>query len=208
MLDLATEQGALAFCEEKRREMEAVFGDLGRFEMNGYSFGAYVLATHEVVLPERLPPPTPRTLEDVLAGWKTGAPLPAARAELCRLPEFVRLVIPEDQHTAFFGRAVRALSEKSRAVGTVVMGEMWMARPDHVPGETAEQARARLPASLEDYDGRTEGLFVRLEHKATGSRMWTKAIHRNPDRLDADWVLFDEQAGKSEGRLVDLVPRP
>lgn len=205
-MDLETEQGVLEFCEEKRRLMERTFEVLGRFEMNGYSFGAYVLATHEVLPPERNEAPPPRTIEDVLTGWKTGEPFPLVRAELCRLPVFVRLVIPEDQHTAFFGRAIRALSEKSRAIGTVVMGEMWMARPDHVPGETAEEARSKLPASLEDYEGRTEGLFLRLEHKLAGSRMWTKTIHRNPDRLDADWVLFDETMGKSEGRLVNLVP--
>jgi hypothetical protein len=178
--------------------------------MNGYSFGAYVLATHEVLAPEKIEPPipgAPRKLEDVAAGWKTGDPLPQPRAQLCRLPRWVGLVLAAEDQTLFFGHVVRVLNEKSRAIGSVVMGEMWMARPAHVPGETAEQARAKLPRSLEDYDGRTEGLFLRLEHKATGSRMWTKAIHRNPDRLDADWVLFDEQAGKSEGRLVNLVPQ-
>ncbi len=207
MSDLATEQGALAFCEEKRREMEAVFGDLGRFEMNGYSFGGYVFATHQVMPPEGpqpYGPSKPRTLEDVIECWRTGDLLPAPRAERCRLPSFVRLVIPDDQHTAFFGRAIRALSDKSRAVGVVVMGEAWFAFPDHVPGETAEQVRARLPESLADADGREEGLFLRLEHKAAGVRMWTKRISRNPDRLEADWVPLDLPEG--EGRLVDLVP--
>jgi hypothetical protein len=211
MLDLATEQGALAFCEEKRREMEGVFADRGRFEMNGYSFGAYVFATHQVLPPERSVPVgahKPLSLEDVIDRWRTGDELPMPRAERCRLPSFVSILIPDDQQTAFFGRAVRVLSDKSRAIGTVVMGEMWMARPDHVPGETAEQARARLPKSLEDYDGRTEGLFLRLEHKFAGSRMWTKAIHRDPDRLDDEWVLFEETDGNTEGRLVNLVGRP
>jgi hypothetical protein len=113
-------------------------------------------------------------------------------------------VLPVEDHTAFFGSVVRVLSEKSRAIGTVVMGEMWMAQPAHVPGETAEQARSKLPRSLADYDGREEGLFLRLEHKVTGPRMWTKKIVRNPDGLAADWVLNDYK--NAEGRLVNLVP--
>jgi hypothetical protein len=208
MLDLATEKGVLEFCEAQRREMEAVFGDLGRFEMNGYSFGAYILATHEVQPPERVElgarPEAPRKLADVVAGWKTGDPLPRTRADLCKLPEWIRAVLPVEDHTAFFGSVVRVLSEKSRAIGTVVMGEMWMAQPAHVPGETAEQARSKLPRSLADYDGREEGLFLRLEHKVTGPRMWTKKIVRNPDGLAADWVLNDYK--NAEGRLVNLVP--
>jgi len=206
-IDLATETGALEFAESKRREMERCFEVHGRFEMNGYSFGAYVFTTHEVIAPMQMPPPN-RPIEETLARWKTGARLPQPKAELCRLPEWVRLFVRADQHTAFFGSVLRALNEKSRAIGTVVMGKSWLAMPEHVPGETAEQARAKLPASLEDYEGRREGLFLRLEHKlAAGGRMWTNEITRNPTSL-GEWKLFDEAGdGSCEGRLVDLIPR-
>jgi len=202
MLDLATEQGALEFCESTRGKMELQFAISGRFEMNGYSFGAFVFRTHTVLAPDEMP--GAGTLESVAEAWKTGEPLPHPQAELIRLPRWVMDAMPAEHHTAFFSHVVRTISEKSRAIGVVTLGEMWFAMPDHVPGETAEQARSKLPKSLADYEGRKEGLFVSLEHKVVGKRMWTTAISRNPTRL-GPWELYP-QPFETEGNFCGLVP--
>lgn len=195
MIDLATERGVLNFCERQRQEMVRCFERLGRFEVNGYSFGAWVLATHAVAAP---PPNARVNLED----WRRGEQLPAAQAMRCQMPIEARFLMPPDQHTKLFGLTLRHMSELSGAIGTVVMGECWHASAPRVDGQTPQAARASLPDSLEDYDGRQESLFLRLEHKVLGERFWGKPIMRNPTRL-GPWELIDVRS--AGGYLADLI---
>jgi hypothetical protein len=47
VIDLSTTAGVLRFCELRRAEMVRCFERLGRFEMNEFSFGAYVFAERD-----------------------------------------------------------------------------------------------------------------------------------------------------------------
>jgi len=118
------------------------------------------------------------------------------------LPLLVRALAPPERHTQLFGITVRAMSELTAAVGTVTMGECWFARAPKVEGQSPQEARAALPDRLEDYDGREEAMFLRLEHKVVGERFWRKRIDRNPTRL-GPWELLD--ARSAGGRLVDTI---
>jgi hypothetical protein len=195
VIDLSTERGVLNFCERQRQEMVRCFERLGRFEVNGYSFGAWVLATHAVASP-------PLSTASDLKDWKRGERLAAPQAMRCQMPAAARLLLPPDQHTKLFGLTLRHMNELSGAIGTVVMAECWHAGAPHVEGQTAQQARAALPDSLEDYDRRQEAMFLRLEHKVAGERFWRKAITRDPTRL-GPWEPLD--ARSAGGYLVDLI---
>lgn len=187
-LDLSTKAGVLRFCELRRAEMVRCFERLGRFEMNEFSFGAYVFATHAIAAPTK-----PGASPD---DWKTGRKLDHVTAETCRLPKVVFDMLPRQKHTELFSYTLRAYAKITRATGTVFMTEMWHA--------TAKE-RSELPADLEEApdDVRMEALYMQLEHSATGRRVWVAEIKRNPTRLEP----WDERDyGDMSGRMVDLSP--
>jgi hypothetical protein len=187
-LDLSTPAGVLRFCELRRAEMVGCFERLGRFESNKFAFCGYVFATHAVKVPS-----DPSDLD----GWKTGAKLDRVTAERVRLPAALHDVIPEAQESAVFSLATRQFAKLSRAIGALLMTEMWC-----VQKKTREQ-RAALPERLQNYHGadRGEGLYVQVEHAAVGRRVWVAMIKRQPTRLEP-WV--DCTPDDAEGRLVDL----
>jgi hypothetical protein len=188
-LDLSTEAGVLRFCELRRAEMVGCFERLGRFESNKFSFCGYVFATHAVEVPADWAD---------LDGWKTGAKLARIAAERVRLPAKLHGVVPEAQETALFAITTRRFAKLTRAIGVLLMTEMW-----HVPRKTRAE-RDSLPGRLQDYKGpdRGEALYVQVEHTATGRRVWAAEIKRLPTRL-GPWV--DRTPDDAEGRLVDLV---
>src|SRR5690606_13516949 len=128
-LDLSTKTGVLRFCELRRAEMVGCFATLGRYEANGFSFSAYLFATHEVI-----------SGAGGAAAWRTGPKLPRVTAELCCMPEDLHGVLPPEHETEAFAFTMREMAKLSRAIGTLVMTEMW-----HAEGE-----RAELPDCLED----------------------------------------------------------
>lgn len=194
-IDLSTKAGVLRFCELGRAEMVGCFERLGRFEMNGYSFGAYVFATHGIKVPA-----TPDDRVDP-SNWQTGGKLPRVAADLCRLPKVITDLIPPEQHTQLFAHVMRSYSRITKALGTLVMTEMWHANMTPADGQSPEEARAQLPDNLEHAPGRGEGLYMQLEHSATGRRVWWCEIKREPTRL-GEWELREME--DAQGRLVNL----
>lgn len=201
MYDLSTTAGMLRFCESKRGEMTRCFERIGRFEENGFAFCAYLIVTHEMVVPKN-----PKSLED----WKTGAKLPAARAVPCRLPAHpaVRLIEAMDPNALkdVFRQSLVMQGRIQKAIGYVFMTEMWMVHTDvpkdHPdPRKAAREERSRLPESLEFAPGRREALMLTLEHQAAGQALWTAEILREPTRL-LEWEKKDYQG--VEGRFVDI----
>lgn len=195
--DLSTADGVLALCAETREEMANLFNQLGRFEINGYSFGGYVLATCDVG-------PVPDKPDATAADWTTGAKLDQITAFAVILPEWIGKLIPPEKHTEFFSHAVRRYAELTRAIGTLIMAETWYVHYEQDPAKpamTPGDARASFPDSLEDAEGRREMLMLSLEHPATGPRIWRAEIKRDPDRLEP-W----EDTGYKEwqGRLSNL----
>jgi hypothetical protein len=187
-IDLSTKAGVLRFCELRRAEMVGCFERLGRFEMNGYSFGGYVFATHDVNSD----------------GWKTGAKLDRVNAELCRMPKALIDQIPPGRQTEVFAHVMREFTKLTRAIGTVVMTEMWHVTMPGKPGKSAEEVRDELPDSLEHAPGRCEALYLQLEHGATGRRVWVAEIKRNPTRIEPWYEPYGPGETDMKGRLVDL----
>jgi hypothetical protein len=183
--DLSTPQGVLRFCEMRRAEMVRCFERIGRFEANGYAFCAYVFATHEAKAPAELTP----------EAWKPGPKLARVEPTLCQLPDWVMDQFPPEVHTQILGKTLGFFAKVTRALGVVLMTEMWMVS---LPNK---EDRAALPESLEHAPGRREGLMMSLEHSATGRKMWFAEIKRNPTRLEPWEERTPEDA---EGRLLNL----
>lgn len=182
-LDLSTSAGVLRFCELRRAEMVACFERLGRYESNGFACGAYVFATHDLLRPSKA-----AGIDD----WRTGKRLAAVEAALCRLPSVLFDVLPPRQHTTLFGNTLRAYAKITRAIGSLVMMEMWSARA---------KDRDDLPDDLSQVPGRMESLYMMVEHSAVGRRIWLAEIKRDPTRLEP-WK--DATPAEAKGRLVDL----
>lgn len=192
-MDVSTRAGVLRFCELRREEMARCFERVGRFEVEGMAFCAYVFATHEV---DRRNP---------LMGT-TGKKLPAPMAHRCVMPAFAAAAIDARNHTEAFSVVVRSLCKLTRATGTVLMSEMWLAHVTAPQGTPWQEARKGLPDSLEDYDARREGLYMHLEHSTTGVRVWFNEIltEGGVRRLKGWEEPYAEAAAGWEGRLVDL----
>lgn len=188
MVNLDTEEGVQTFCSMKRAEMEACWAREGRFEVNGFSFGAYILATRKIVGGED-------------EGWPT-EPLEHVEAVKMWLPSFAHVLVPEHQHTAMFAHIIRESVAKNAAVGTIFMGEAWMAstpRPDMTEEEVLAW-RATLPADMGEFEAKREGLFMSLEHKTIGRHFWRNFIAHAPSRL----VGWEHMGAPAVGRLVNL----
>lgn len=185
MIDLSTAAGALRFAELRRAEMAACFERRGRFESaEGFSFCAFVFATHAI------------------AGLERGPKLPRVEPRLCDLPRGFRDVIHPHDQSAVFGDFVRSYAKIAGAVGVIVMTEAWSVSTPVEPGLSVQEHRDTLPARLEHADGRIETLDLWLTHRATGERSWRAEIHRDPTRL-APWVA--RSVSPVSGRLVNLV---
>lgn len=185
MIDLSTAAGALRFAELRRGEMAACFERNGRFESaTGYSFSAFVFATHSI------------------DGLARGPKLPHVAARLCDLPRFARDLFPPAHQSAAFGDFVRSFAKVSGAVGTLVMMEGWCVSTPVEPGQSVQEQRDTLPPRLEDAPGRIETLDLWLTHNATGARNWRAEIHRDPTRL-GPWVA--RSVSPVSGNLVNLV---
>lgn len=194
-MGLDTKAGVLAYAERRRGEMVRCFERLGQFEAHGNSFCAALIATHELARPNRMP----RTSDD----FKTGERLASPRAIEVHLPALAGILMldPVQQKEAF-AYLLKEYARKVKAIGMLFMTEMWFA---HVRGNTREAAmdeRAKRPASLEDWDDRSEGLFMQLEHPATGRKIWFNEIKRSPTRL-VGWE--EKKIDDSGGRFVNLV---
>ncbi len=193
--DVSTPQAVLDFCAAKRREMADVFALNGRFETReGFSFLGYIFAT---ALAKGDPP--------VWEKW------PQPEVVRCALPR-VMLHLPI-HHTALFSAAFKQLARDSRATGSLLMAEQWMAPvkldPDKVDPNDKDAVRAalyaerdKLPDSLEDAPGRGEGLLMVLEHIDLGRLTWQAVITRNPTRL-GEWQERDWP--DAEGRFIGVV---
>lgn len=193
-MNLETKQDVLRFCELRRAEMVRCFERLGRFECNGYSFGAYVFATHAMQTPA-----DPTQLDD----YKPGRKLGRVEAQLCRLPPLIYDLLPPEQHTAVFGHVVKAFAKVTRSVGALLMSETWhVSYAGKAAGKSPEEIRGELPENLEDAPGRREALFMHLEHGLTGRRIWFAQIQRNPTLVEP-WQ--ENPMEDAKGRLVDLV---
>lgn len=186
MVDLNTEEGALAFCEEKRNEMRELFLEQGQFECNGFSFKGYIFVRRD--------PPKAKGNDGCPTTWPKGPLLDAPEAVEIKLPVFMHTLIPEARHTEAFRHCVDTMLDRCDGFGWVLMAEQWLAHVEAEPGETQEQARARMPNRLEEYAGRREALMVRLEHRSAGERSWIAEIHRDPLRL-GEWKAQEGYSG-------------
>lgn len=192
-MNLETKEGVLRFCELRRREMVGCFERLGRYECNGYSFGAYVFATHELQ----------GTAEPIGPDdFKTGKRLAHVKAEHVRLPRFIGQILPPEQHTLAFREVVKSYAQITRSMGALIMTEMWHAVTTGRTKEEAMAARASLPERLVDMPERGERLMMQLEHSATGRCIWYAEIKRNPTRVEP-WQ--EPTIGDAQGRLSNLV---
>lgn len=198
-MKLDTKAGVLAYAERRRAEMVRCFERMGRFEDHGQSFCAVLFATHELLHPKK----GPLRADD----WRTGERLAAPKAVDIHLPPLVQILMLEnEQQKDAFAHLVREYGKKVKAMGVLFLTETWWA---HVgsPGQTKEEVmaeRAARPKSLEDWDDRREGLFMQLQHPATGNVAWFNEIKRNPTRL-LGWE--EKDLTDSEGRFVDLIEK-
>lgn len=158
----------LRLCEGQRAKMVDNWRENGRFEMGGLS-SAYLLIITEL-LGEKLPMPM-------------ALPAPASAASLAH--------IPPEHHTEAISQALRSMARRCGAIGVVMCAEMWLVETTGARSvEEAERLRAEMPRSLEHAPGRKEGLMMLLDHVATGPRMWTATIERNPTKL-GPWKRAD-----------------
>ena len=192
--DLATGPGVLQFCEEVREAMAETFREHGEFECNGFSFCAYVFATHD--------PAPPANGGHRPEDWRIGPKLDRVQARLVRFPSFM-MAAPATRHTAMFGKLVRDLARMTRGLGTLLISETWMVHSPAGEKRSPEAYRDSLPESLEHAPGRRETLFMRLEHEVAGNHTWSAEILRDPTRLEP-WKPLDYD--KLEGRLANLSP--
>lgn len=178
MDDVTTPDGILKFCADVRATIAALFLLEGRFETeSGFSFTAWVFGTHE------------------FDGRTTGKKLDQIEVLPCSLPRWMR-DFPREAHTEIFGSALREFSRLARATGVVLVSEMWgLKLPE-------DKSREDFPADLEHADGRTECLFMQLEHIDLGRKLWKAEIRREPTSL-GPWEELP--VDKAHGRLVDLV---
>lgn len=195
-MNLGTKAGVLAYAERRQAEMVRSFERAGRFEVHGQSYCAVLFATHELV-----PPRSGRAMTSDL--WKTGEKLAAPKAIDLFLPELTMILAldPVQQKDAF-AYLVKEYARKVKAIGLLFMSEMWWAQMKATKREEWEAERAARPESLEDWDDRREGLYMSLEHPATGNQIWFNEIKRNPTRL-MGWE--NKNMDDSEGRFVGLV---
>lgn len=195
MYDLSTQAGVLRFCESKRAEMVRCFERVGQFEENGQSFFAYLFATHEVDTRGARSPDE----------WKTGAKMAKTTAVACRMPDspLIKLLSATDPNRVkdIYSYVLRAQGKLQKAIGYVFMTEMWFMQMEGATPENVKRERASMPASLEHQPGRSEALFLSVEHQALGRRMWFAEILREPTRL-LEWA--DRTPDDAEGRFVDL----
>lgn len=195
MYDLSTQAGVLRFCESKRAEMVRCFERVGRFEGNGQSFVAYLFATHEV---DRSGARNP-------GEWKTGAKYPCPRAVPCRVPKspLIDIIGSLDPNGLkdMFAHVLRLQGKLQKAIGYVLMTEMWFVKVEGTTEEEAQREREKMPESLEDQPGRGEALYMSVEHQALGQRAWRAEILREPTRL-LEWEAMESQG--LAGRFADL----
>jgi hypothetical protein len=175
--NLAKADDVLRFCADQREAMEANWRRNGRFEANGYSFCAYVFATHAPSKPPGAAGAHPET-------WQPGRKLDRVEAKLCQLPPLLRLLDNTQSHTATFEPVLRAYARACKAVGVLFCGEGWFVKMEAASDEEALRKRAELPRSLEDAPGRIERLFMELQHQDAGIRRWFCTIQSDPRRLD------------------------
>lgn len=185
---LHTVAGALHFCELRRAEMARCFERLGRFEMSGFSVGAHVFATRYVHMPNPLDAET----------WRAGEKLPITLVETLLMPRAALDFLTAETVGPFCAQRIRRYCALSRAVGVVVLNEMWWGQTESL------EERALRPQRIADWDNRREVLYLKLEHQAAGVRAWRAEIHRNPTRLD-EWRQFEGVT--SVGNFANLLDR-
>jgi hypothetical protein len=192
-VDLSTRAGALAFARRERERMVAEWDKHGRFERRGFSFDAWVFATHAV---DRDPS------RSGVEAYATGARLPAVAAVRCSPPLLLAAIDDPAVAKEGYAHVIREYAKTTRAIGTLFMSEIWTGAFTAPDREAAKRERAERPESLEDWDDRGEALYMALEHTATGRLFWLARITRNPTRLGAwEEKRFDD----AEGRFVGLV---
>ena len=128
--------------------------------------------------------------------------MPRPEAVLCRMPSNALLdAIHPNMQKDIFAHVLRSQGKLQKALGYLLMTEMWMVTAEGGTPDEAYRARAAMPDSLEFAPGRKEGLMLTIEHGATGYRMWFAEILREPTRL-LEWE--ERELSGAEGRLVDL----
>lgn len=150
----------LRLCERQRERMVMNWRENGRFEVGGASSAALLIITR-------------------LGDEKLSEP----RAFPCEPPEDLVALIPPEHYTEALSRVMRIMGEKCGAIGLVLCAEAWMARVDAKSVAEADSLRSEMPRSLEHQPGRIEALLMFLDHVATGTRLWTAEITRNPTKL-------------------------
>lgn len=196
-MNLAEETDVLAFCEQKRAEMAESFIRHGRYEVNGFSFSGYVFSTRRPPLPEE------NRGEPDPSRWKPGPKLDAVTAGVIEAPAFCSVILPPEHHSRLFRHLCDEMVRATEAVGVLMMTEMWQLEREPKPGETLDNVRGP-EGSWENVPGRKEVLYVSLDHRATGYRVWTAEIRRDPTRLEP-WV--EKPFAKSKGKLVGVMPQ-
>jgi hypothetical protein len=172
--------------------MARCFERVGRFEMNGYPYGGYAFATHELRVDMGDPAVALRP-----EAWVTGPRHPHVIAVRMSLPAAVGELMRPEQITAFYGHIIEAFARATRARGVLLMTEAWRlkyegeAPPDRPYGWVSKDPE------------REEVLMMSLEHVDFGTHIWFAAIRREPTRLEPWEKSPVDQAGK--GRLTNLM---
>lgn len=212
-LDLSTARGVLNYAQRQRDSMVDEWRKEGRFERNGFSYGAILFCTHGV----QRNGPRP---ED----WTSGSKLPAVKAVPVSLPRDIRGrwgggMPGHTTEREFFAHGVKTFARLAKAIGCLTLAECWFSSPGtpfqrDATFEEREKAkreaqafRDALPDDLGDAPPhqRWEGLWVRLEHTGlTWPHSWMARIHRDPTRLDP-WDGGEMQLDDATGRLANLV---
>lgn len=166
MANLRDATEVLRACERQREKMVLNWRENGRFEHCGVSCAALLIVTR----------------------GPSGEPLAEPEAVPCDPPAWFVAVCPPERYTEMLANCMRVAGKQWGAIGLVLCSESWMVKMEGPPGKdmTVDEAvrqRAELPCSLEHAPGRMEALTFFLDHVATGTRMWTAEITRNPTKL-------------------------
>lgn len=194
MPDLNKAADVLRFCREQRDEMEANWRRNGCFEVNGFSFAAWVFATRKFDTTH---------IDPKL--WVPGERLERPKAQYCALPRIGHLVTQNKRGTDVFAYVLREYARATAAIGAVICAEIWAIELEgYKKDEEARRARAELPEDLGDAPGRVERLYMSLEHSAIGQRCWWADIRRDPTRLEP-WLELPNGGDMGfSGLLADI----
>lgn len=146
----------------------------------------------------------PVTFLFVSASPETGEPLPETGIAI--LAQMGLMGSPQGKDV--YSEAIKSMIAKTKAVGVVFVSEVWMTTGESREEQEALRAWMEKNESLENYPGRTECVFVTLEHaKAPHNITFTADIERPKEGkpILGEFKEYGDKSLKFSGRFAGLL---